>query len=347
MNPLHNQSDPDAWAYCEKMLPLVSRTFALNIQRLTGTLYQAVLIGYLLFRMADTLEDTTTLSEAEKVAGLRAFAGFFDRTFHPEALDAMVRLIREKVDVSKPEGELLARGDQVLGCYLTLPEDYREIIGKALKESALGMARFQERKRLEDGGIYQLRDWNELTLYCYYVAGVVGKMLTDLFCLDERVRPRRSTLTHDQIHFGLALQMTNIAKDYPEDLDRGWCYLPRPLTTAVGVTPEDLLKNPTLKRPEITKIMIKKTLPHLRGAYRYIREIPTGARPIRLFCLIPFVLAYHTLENLYRSQNPKLSRKQVRELLARSETFCTSNERLEEDFRAVLSRIPLDGGRVF
>ncbi len=347
MNPLHNQPDPEAWAYCEKMLPLVSRTFALNIQRLTGTLYQAVLIGYLLFRMADTLEDARTLSETEKVAGLKAFARLFDGTFQPEALDAMMRLVGEKVDTSEPEGDLLARGDRVLGCYLSLSEDYREIIGKALKESALGMARFQERKRREGGTIYQLRDWNELTLYCYYVAGVVGKMLTALFCLDERVRPHRSALTHDQIHFGLALQMTNIAKDYPKDLKRGWCYLPRPLTDAAGISPEDLIKDPAMKRQEITKIMIKKTLPHLRGAYRYIREIPTDARPIRLFCLIPFVLAYHTLENLYRTQNSKLSRKRVRELLARSEAFCASNERLEEDFMAVLGRIPLGGGRAF
>jgi len=57
----------EAWAYCEEMLPLVSRTFSLNIQRLEGTLHRAVLVGYLLFRIADTLEDCEEMKEEEKI----------------------------------------------------------------------------------------------------------------------------------------------------------------------------------------------------------------------------------------------------------------------------------------
>jgi farnesyl-diphosphate farnesyltransferase len=53
----------EAWAYCKKMLPLVSRTFALNIGHLNGVLHRAVLIGYLLFRIADTIEDSIDLTQ--------------------------------------------------------------------------------------------------------------------------------------------------------------------------------------------------------------------------------------------------------------------------------------------
>ena len=44
--------------YCRAVLPRVSRTFALNIRLLDGTLGEAVRVGYLLCRAADALEDS-------------------------------------------------------------------------------------------------------------------------------------------------------------------------------------------------------------------------------------------------------------------------------------------------
>ena len=333
--------NPNAWEYCEKMLPLVSRTFALNIQRLTGTLYQAVLIGYLLFRMADTLEDSPALSEEEKIAGLTSFAQFFDGKPSQKSFFPIVPSMIKKIDPTSPEGDLVAHGDLVLICYTALPATYREIIGQALKESSLGMSRYQTRKKALSSKILQLKDWNDLTLYCYYVAGVVGKMLTKLFCLNKQLTPLYEALAREQIHFGIALQMTNIAKDYPGDLTRGWCYLPKTLTDSVGVTPGDLLANPFLKRPEITRRMIEKTLPHLDGAYHYIARIPSHLTTIRMFCIIPFVLAYHTLDFLRQTQTSKLSRERVQQVLKLSKTFSLSNNALKTDYEQTLRHAPL------
>ena len=47
------------------MLPRVSRTFALNIRLLAGPLRQAVGVGYLLCRAADTIEDAWPGTAAE------------------------------------------------------------------------------------------------------------------------------------------------------------------------------------------------------------------------------------------------------------------------------------------
>ena len=44
--------------YCHDVLPHVSRTFALNIRLLRGDFGDAVRIGYLMCRAADTLEDS-------------------------------------------------------------------------------------------------------------------------------------------------------------------------------------------------------------------------------------------------------------------------------------------------
>src|SRR5881397_2097503 len=44
--------------YCREVLPRVSRTFAISIGLLRGSLQEAVRIGYLLCRIADALEDS-------------------------------------------------------------------------------------------------------------------------------------------------------------------------------------------------------------------------------------------------------------------------------------------------
>ncbi len=323
----------EAWAYCERMLPLVSRTFSLNIRQLTGTLYRSVLVGYLLFRMADTVEDAPGLSEAEKIKGLIGFSRFFENGgLSSNWYTPLVRPFLNAVCPETPEGDLLRHGDRVFICYAALPQSYREIMGEALRESMLGMVCYQERKRENPGGIFQLKDWNDLTQYCYYVAGVVGKMLTRLFCLESELMPYQITLSRNEIHFGLALQLTNIAKDYPADIKRGWCYLPQTLTARLGITPQEILDDPGCRHEEITQALIKATLPHFEGTYRYIAGIPLHLESIRKFCIIPFVLAYHTLAFLCESRISKLSRNRVRHLLGEVEGFCRSNARLKADY---------------
>jgi len=335
-----NDAIQEAWAYCEKMLPLVSRTFALNISQLKGTLYQAVLIGYLLFRMADTIEDAQGLSEEEKVMGLSGLAeAFGDNALPLDWYGRQFRPFFEAVSPETPEGDLLRHGVRVFSCYAALPKPYRQIIGEAIRESAHGMARYQERKKRDAEEIFQLEDWDDLTRYCYYVAGIVGKMLTRLFCLDASLSACREVLSRDEIHFGLALQLTNIVKDYPADIARGWCYLPRSLTDRLGMTPRSILRNPRRQRREIVREMIHKTIPYLDRTYRYISEIPSHAVTIRMFCIIPFILAYHTLAYLHQTQDSKLPRGQVQSLLKRAEVFCRSNAQLKTDYDHILESL--------
>src|SRR5437762_4542709 len=47
-----------AFGFCRAILPRVSRTFALNMRLLNGSLGEAVRVAYLLCRAADALEDS-------------------------------------------------------------------------------------------------------------------------------------------------------------------------------------------------------------------------------------------------------------------------------------------------
>jgi phytoene synthase len=76
--------------------------------------------------------------------------------------------------------------------------------------------------------------FEELDLYCYRVAGVVGLMLTPVLgSTDARAASHAADL-------GRAMQLTNILRDVKEDLERGRVYLPAEELKAFGLTEEDL-----------------------------------------------------------------------------------------------------------
>ena len=74
----------DAERASRLLLPRVSRTFALGIKMLSPKLEAPVRIGYLLCRIADTVEDDVAVSPARKSELLDAFLQCFD---HPAIAD--------------------------------------------------------------------------------------------------------------------------------------------------------------------------------------------------------------------------------------------------------------------
>jgi phytoene synthase len=60
----------------------------------------------------------------------------------------------------------------------------------------------------------------DLELYCYHAAGTVGLMMTSLMGVKDRSAYRHA------VALGVAMQMTNIARDVLEDAQRGRSYLP-------------------------------------------------------------------------------------------------------------------------
>jgi phytoene synthase len=69
--------------------------------------------------------------------------------------------------------------------------------------------------------VYQ--SWEELRLYCFRVAGTVGLMMCRVMGVSD---PRA---LHHAAALGMAMQLTNIARDVVEDWQRQRLYLPREL----------------------------------------------------------------------------------------------------------------------
>jgi phytoene synthase len=82
------------------------------------------------------------------------------------------------------------------------------------------------------------KDEDDLILYCYYVAGTVGRMMALLMGVspnDEETLQRASEL-------GIAFQLSNIARDVRDDHQAGRCYLPSQWMEVHGVDPRDPLR---------------------------------------------------------------------------------------------------------
>lgn len=79
-------------------------------------------------------------------------------------------------------------------------------------------------------------NFEELQLYCYRVASVVGLVAAEIFGIQDRQHTRQYALD-----LGMAFQLTNIIRDVGEDAQRGRIYLPVDELAKFGVSTDDLL----------------------------------------------------------------------------------------------------------
>jgi len=310
------------------LLEGVSRTFALTIPELPEGLFQVVANGYLLCRIADTIEDEpglephvrrrmheTFADAVEGRAGAREFARELEGRLTAGTLEA--------------ERELIRHAPRVLAITHGFNARQRSALSNCVRTMCRGMDRFQPR---ESRG---LQDVRELSEYCYYVAGVVGEMLTELFCdSSPEIEARRGELEQKTVSFGLGLQLTNILKDIWEDLERGFCWLPRDLFAAHGFDLDDLdagVRSHSFEQGLGDLIAIAHG--HLRNALDYVLLIPPGERGIRRFCLWALGMAVLTLRKIDRKRGfrsgseVKITRRTVKATVFASNVN-TKNDRM-------------------
>ena len=320
------------WKYCHAVLPRVSRTFALNIGQLEGDIHRTVLLGYLLFRIADTFEDTVYQEEGAKITALRDFSDIFKGDKDLGQRLALYEPLKFLWTENSDAKDLVENGHRALRCYFDIPESHRQIIDPLIVKTAEGMAGFQERKLESSHGVFQLEDRSDLEDYCYYVAGVVGVMLTEIFCQRERIASVRQQLERFQVHFGIALQLINILKDYSRDIARGWCYIPMAITEKYGIDINNIEGLSGWQKRGIVRDMVVHIVPFLDSTLEYIKWLPLDERSIRLFCIIPFILGYRTLVEITSMEADKVSHEEVTRLMEKSSAYAESNNLLEKDY---------------
>lgn len=323
------------WDFCNTILPKVSRTFAINIGHLDGDIFRTVLIGYLIFRIADTFEDNLFRDENQKITDLRDYSSLFEGEKRLNERLGIYESLKSRWVEKSLEKELIEKGDSVIRCYFDLPEVYREIIDPLIVESVTGMAGFQQMKAESSNKIFQLKDIRELEDYCYYVAGIVGKMLTAVFSQSKEINKVRPRLERHNVEFGLALQFVNVIKDYTKDIERGWCYIPLTVTEKYDIDPAGITELTPRQQEGIIRDLSVPALRYLDSTLEYIKLLPPDELNIRMFCIIPFVFAYMTLAKLIRLEGNKLTRLEVAGLLNKCRAFADSDPELERHYLGI------------
>jgi len=277
----------------DQILPYVSRTFALTIPQLPMPLRTAVTNAYLLCRIADTIEDEPALSPLESRVFLQRFTAVVRGTEPPGPLAR--ELGRRLSERTLPaERELVGGMESVIEVTAGLGAE-RAAIQRCIEVMCHGMHHFQQTASL--AGLARSSD---LDSYCYYVAGVVGEMLTELFCCHAPAcAAHRSALQELSTSFAEGLQLTNIIKDFWEDRSRGACWFPRDLFARHEVELREVSPQGLDARFQAgVHELVAVAHGHLRNALAYALLLPSRETGIRLFCLWAIGLAVLTLRRI-------------------------------------------------
>jgi len=228
--------------------------------------------------------------------------------------------------------ELVATTGQVFLTYRRLDVRTRAILRRWITEMVGGMKRIV----LEHPRGIRLQTLPDFRTYCYYVAGTVGHLLTELWH-EHSTMVGNSTyarLLEDCEAFGEALQAVNILKDIAWDAEHeNAIYVPSELLQANGSAHETLLDGDRrAANHRALAPLMALAQDDIERALRYIEAIPAAAMRIRLFCVLPVLFAIATMRELERSDamlvrggGVKIGRAEVRALVVAGSTSTLTN----------------------
>jgi len=328
------------WAWCVDSLEQVSRTFSRPIAVLPGHLRKAVTCGYLFCRVADTIEDHPRLDVRERDALYARLLGVLEDGRNGEALAKDF----QKVPGEDAELRLARSFPRVLRVFRSLPAELQRVCERWVAEMTRGMQVYSHRIPADDG-VHALHTLGDLERYCYFVAGTVGHMLTELFLTEmPETTPEQARLLRAHAEaFGMGLQLTNILKDVTDDRARSWSFIPREVCAARGLRVVDLT-DPAYRGQAHAAVepVFEAAGRFLDGALRYTLAIPATQPEVRLFCLLPLWMAVRTLvlargnDAMFVPGAPvKISRGEVEALIGECMRFVADDAALEARYRAL------------
>ncbi|MFB5662469.1 squalene/phytoene synthase family protein [Alteribacillus sp. HJP-4] len=250
-----------------KMLKLTSRTFYIPITLLEPKLKKTVASAYLCMRAMDEIEDHQSLDLRTKYYLLRSASEFLNGPFNNEAYHALLEPYKKELP------EVTWRlGDWISLC----PDEAVENVKASTSTMADGMAYWAQKN-------WEIKNREDLDDYTYYVAGLVGVMLSDIW---EQIAGNK-TNRELAVAYGRGLQAVNMLRNQQEDDERGVSFLPD------GWSEQDLFTYAEN---------------NLALGEEYMKDLDN--RSIILFCKIPLTLAKKTI-NALKSGREKMSRTEV------------------------------------
>ncbi|KAB2336153.1 phytoene/squalene synthase family protein [Cytobacillus depressus] len=255
-----------------RVLKETSRTFYIPITFLQKELKHSVASAYLVFRAIDEIEDHEDIDNDVKYTTLMQVSELFKQPFNEEKYLQILEPVKEIL----PE-VTLRLGEWIQAC----PKSTLQFVIDAASEMAFGMAKWSKAN-------WQIHTREDLDDYTYYVAGLVGVMLSELWEFCVGVKTDRALA----IGYGRGLQAVNILRNEKEDLnERGVSFVPNGWT-----------------RTELFDYADE----NLAKADEYMKSL--NKRSILLFCRLPLALAHKTLKAM-KDGREKITRAEVEQIV--------------------------------
>lgn len=273
-----HKSDKD---FCYESLTKVSRSFALVIQQLPMELKDAIAVFYLVLRALDSIEDDMSVEENFKKQTLK--------TFYLKCTNSSYCLMN--IGENENEVELLEQYYKVARFMTTLKPEYQDAIRNITKLMGEGMADYADT---------EIKTTAQYDKYCYYVAGLVGVGLSDIFSasgLEADFLKEKKELSNSM---GLLLQKTNITRDYQEDIYADRFFWPEDIWKKYADEKDFFVINPNHQNSiDCLNEMVINALTHVPDAIEYMSLLKD--KQVFRFCAIPQIMAIATLSKLYNN----------------------------------------------
>jgi farnesyl-diphosphate farnesyltransferase len=294
----------------QDLLKQVSRSFYLTLRVLPHSINEQLSLAYLLARAADTVADTQLVE-----VGRRREALLQIRKSIQDVCEGKRPLLPELGDLAEAQQTSVHHGTpaertllQTLGQLLDRLQAFsaddririRNVLDTITHGQEMDLIRFGD---ASVDRIVALRTDEELDEYTYHVAGCVGEFWTHM--CRAHVFPQTSlndeALLANGIRFGKALQLVNILRDLPEDLQQGRCYIPEKELSKHNLQPRDLLNAGTITsfRP-LYDSYLQQAEDHFAAGWQYTTALPFRYVRIRLACAWPILIGMETVEELRR-----------------------------------------------
>ena len=304
----------------DSILEGTSRSFYLSLKELPREIRKQVSLLYMLARTSDTIADSEGGEPGDLLQALESYNEFTQG--NSEEAPDLEELSEFQSNIS--EGLLLKNVGKVASNISQFSESDQESIRNCLGIIIGGQ--ILDLKRFSSGvnGIPSIEENDELDDYAYRVAGSVGEFWTQM-SLDHLFKIKEENeaeIFENGVRFGKALQMINILRDIPADLELGRCYIPRRSLDEHGMSPSDLLDSSKMEsfRPLYNEYL-DLTDQHLDSAVQYIEMLPHSQFRLRGSCMLPVIIGKKTV-SLLRGRNVldpekkvKISRSEVKEVV--------------------------------
>ncbi|ELZ35733.1 phytoene/squalene synthase family protein [Halorubrum distributum] len=306
-------------AWCHEAVQGVSRTFALTVDVLEEPMASQICVGYLLCRVADTVEDAGHIPPDAQSDVLRTYR----RAIDPDD-ETDIGQFREAVDEWLPaerddDWTVVAEAPTIAATFEELDPEAQAAIVPPVLEMVDGMAMFVDRHATEGG--LRIDDREELEQYCYYAAGTVGNLITNLLTREDIGEERAERLRETAEEFGLLLQLVNVSKDvYDDYTEENNVYLPAEWLEAEGVDQERVVHP---ENRESSARVVDRTADYARSflddAQAYLETMPLSNGNTMEAWTVPYLLAVGTLRELGSRPEDALTETGVK--VSRQEVF--------------------------